>query len=61
VIASLALAFGRSVLFPAGLAAPDWGALAIAAAAFVVLQWTRIDLLWVIAGGLVAGLALGFA
>jgi chromate transporter len=61
VIASLALAFGRSVLFPAGLASPDWGALAIAVAAFVALQWTRIDMLWVIAGGLVAGLALGFA
>ena len=32
----------------------------IAIAAFVALQWTRIDVLWVIAGGAVAGLALGF-
>jgi chromate transporter len=61
VIASLALAFGRSVLFPAGLESPEWGSIAIAAAAFAALQWTRLDMLWVIAGGLVAGLALGFA
>jgi chromate transporter len=61
VIASLALAFGRNVLFPAGLESPEWGAIAIAAAAFAALQWTRLDMLWVVAGGLVAGLALGFA
>jgi chromate transporter len=60
VIASLAIAFGRAVLFPAGLAAPEWGAIAIAALAFVALQWTRADVLWVVAGGLLAGLALGF-
>jgi len=61
VIASLALAFGRNVLLPGGLAAPDWGAIAVAALAFAALQWTRIDVLWVIGGGLAAGLALGFA
>jgi chromate transporter len=61
VIASLASAFGRGVLFPVGLAEPDWGAIAIAALAFAALQWTRLDVLWVIAGGSVAGLALGFA
>jgi chromate transporter len=61
IIGSLALAFGRGVLFPAGLASPDVGALAIAAVAFAVLQWTRVDVLWVVAGGLVAGFALGFA
>jgi chromate transporter len=61
VIASLALAFGRSVLFPATLELPDWAAIAIAAAAFAALQYTRLDMLWVIAGGLVAGIALGFA
>lgn len=60
VIASLALAFGTSVLFPAGPGSPDWAAIAIAAAAFAALQWTRVDMLWVIAGGLAAGLALGF-
>jgi chromate transporter len=61
VVGSLALAFGRNILFPGGLAAPDWGAIAIAALAFVALQWTKVDVLWVIGGGLVAGLALGFA
>jgi chromate transporter len=60
VIGSLALAFGTSVLFPAGLGLPDWASVAIAGAAFAALQWTRVDVLWVIAGGLVAGLALGF-
>jgi chromate transporter len=60
VIASLALAFGRSVLFPAGFESPDWGSIAIAAGAFAALQWARLDMLWVIAAGLVAGLALGF-
>jgi chromate transporter len=60
IIGSLALAFGRSVLFPAELGSPGWDAIAIAIAAFVALQWTRIDVLWVIAGGAVAGLALGF-
>ena len=60
VIASLALAFGTSILFPAGFESPDWRAIAIAVAAFAALQWTRTDMLWVIAGGLVAGLALGF-
>ena len=61
VIASLAIAFGKSVLFPAGVAAPEWGAIAIAALAFAVLAFTRLDVLWVIGGGLIAGLALGFA
>ena len=61
VVASVAVVFGRTVLFPGGLATPDWGAIAIAAAAFAVVQWTRIDVLWVIAGGLAAGLVLRFA
>jgi hypothetical protein len=33
----------------------------IAAAALVLLEWTRVDVLWVIAGGAAAGLALGMA
>jgi chromate transporter len=61
VIASLAVAFGRSILFPGGLMAPDWGEIAIAALAFAALQWTRLDVLWVIGGGLAAGLAIGLA
>jgi chromate transporter len=61
VIGSLAFAFGQSVLFPAGLSAPDWSAIAITVLAFAALQWTRLDVLWVIGGGLLAGLAFGFA
>jgi chromate transporter len=60
VIASLAIAFGRNVLFPDGLDQPDPSNLAIAAAAFVLLTTTRVDVLWVIAGGALAGLAFGF-
>ncbi len=58
VIGSLALAFGRDVFVPAGLEAPDLGAIAIAVLAFLALQWTRMDVLWVIAGGALLGLAL---
>jgi chromate transporter len=61
VIGSLAIAFGRSVLLPEGPAAPAWGAVAIAAVALVLLERTRLDVLWVIAAGAAAGLALGFA
>lgn len=61
VIGSLAIAFGRGVLFPHGLDAPAWDAIAIAAAALVLLEWTRVDVLWVIAAGALAGLALGVA
>jgi len=60
VIGSLAIAFGRNVLFPAGLAAPEWAAIGIGAAAFALLQWTKLDAIWIIAGGAAAGLALGF-
>ena len=61
VIGSLAIVFGRGVLFPGGLDAPAWGAIVIAAIALVALEWTRVDVLWVIAGGALAGLVLGMA
>ena len=61
VIGSLAIAFGQGVLFPDGWEAPAWGAIAIAAIALAVLEWTRVDVLWVIAGGALAGLLLGMA
>jgi chromate transporter len=60
VIGSLAVAFGKGVLFPAGLSAPDWGAIAIALAALLLLERTKLDVLWVIAGGALAGLALSY-
>lgn len=59
VVASLAVVFGRTVLFPAGIEAPLWPAFAIAAGAFLVLAKTQVDVLWVIAGGAALGLALG--
>jgi hypothetical protein len=49
-----------AVLFPARLATPDWTAIGIAMPAFGLLQWTRVDAIWVIAGGAAAGLALAF-
>lgn len=61
VIASLAAGFGRAVLLPGGPESPAWGPLAIAVAALAVLLRTRVDATWVIAGGLLAGLALGAA
>ncbi|MDP9199926.1 MAG: chromate efflux transporter [Pseudomonadota bacterium] len=61
VIGSLAIIFGRGVLFPEGLEDPAWRAIAIAVLAFVLLERTRVDVLWVIAGGAIAGLVLGMA
>jgi chromate transporter len=61
VIGSLAIIFGRGVLFPEGFEAPAWAAIAIAVLAFVVLDRTRLDVLWVIVGGALAGLVLGMA
>lgn len=60
VVASLAIAFGRNVLFPADLAQPNVPAIVIMVAALAVLRLTRLDVVWVIAGGALAGLALGF-
>jgi chromate transporter len=51
VVASLAIAFGRSALFPEGLEQPNLPAIAIMVAALAVLRFTRADVLWVIAGG----------
>ena len=39
---------------------PHASPIGIAATAFVLLQWTRVDAIWVIAGGAAAGLALAF-
>ena len=38
VVGSLAIAFGRNVLFPQGIGQPDWPAIVIAALAFAVLS-----------------------
>ena len=61
VIANLAVVFAGAVIIPAGIEAPSWPALAIALAALIVLERTRIDVLWVIAGGAATGLLAGMA
>jgi len=55
VILNLAVLFGLAVLLPGGQGhAPDWFALALALAAFAVLEWLGLDEVWVvIAGGLI--------
>ena len=61
VIASFAAVLAGAILFPAGIEAPRWPALAIAIIALAALERTRIDVAWVIAAGALAGLAAGFA
>ncbi len=61
VILNLALVFGAAVLMPQGSAAPDWLAVAIAAAALLALWRFRVDVLWVILAGGIAGLIRGLA
>jgi chromate transporter len=60
VIASLAGAFATTVFMPAGPAAPQWSAITIAVLALLLLLRTRIDVLWVIAGGALAGFLVRF-
>ncbi|MBF8291420.1 MAG: chrA [Steroidobacteraceae bacterium] len=60
VIANLAVVFAGAVIFPAGFGAPRWPALAIAIAALILLEWSRVDVLWVIAGGALAGFLVVF-
>ena len=60
VIANLAVLFAGAVIFPLGLGAPHWAALGIAVAALFLLERTRVDVLWVIAGGALLGFLVGF-
>ena len=61
VIANLAVVFAATVIFPAGFAAPHWPALVISIAALILLERTRLDVLWIIGGGAVAGFLASFA
>ena len=62
VILSLALFFGAAVVFPQGWAGgPDLFALVLTLAALAALRLWKLDLLWVIAGGIAAGLLRGLA
>lgn len=63
VIGAFALTVAASVLCPAGIAAPQWRAVMIAAVAWWLLTRTKTGLPWVLAGGagasLLASLAAG--
>lgn len=57
VIASLALTIAVAVFAPQGWANPEWGRIALAVAAHVMLVRTRVGVHWVLLAGAVAGLA----
>lgn len=58
VILNLALVFGAAVVWPNGFASsPDWFALALSAATMIALVRFKAEVLWVIAVGIIAGLA----
>jgi chromate transporter len=57
IIGTLAVLFARVVLLPQGFGGgPDWIAVAIAGAVWLLSQRTRLDLPWILAGAAVAGL-----
>ena len=59
IIATLALLFARVVLLPNGIAAaPDWAAIGIAVAVWLLLTRTRVDLPWILAAAACAGFLL---
>jgi chromate transporter len=61
VILNLALVFGAAVVWPGRISrGPDWFAAAATAAALAALYRYRIDVLWVVLGGGVAGLGRAF-
>ena len=58
VALNLALVFGAAVIWPRGLASgTDWFALALSLAAFLALYRFKSDVLWVVIGGGLIGLA----
>ena len=59
VVLNLALVFGAAVIWPRGLAGgTNWFAVVMSAAAFVALYRFKADVLWVVLGGGLIGLAL---
>ncbi len=58
VILNLALVFGAAVILPRGQAGGiEWFAAILAAAAFLAMSRHRIDAIWIVLGGGLAGLA----
>jgi len=58
VVLNLALVFGAAVIWPHGVAGgTDWAAAVISVAAFVALTRLKVDVLWVVIGGGLIGLA----
>ncbi len=58
VVLNLALVFGAAVLWPHGLTGgTEWFAAVLSAAAFVALYRFKADVLWVVIGGGLIGLA----
>jgi len=58
VVLSLALFFGTAVILPRGIAGGvNWFAALLAGAAFAALSWKKIDALWIVIAGGLAGLA----
>jgi len=61
VVLNLALVFGGAVIWPGGLAhGTDWFALSLSVAAFFALSRFKVDVLWVVLGGGIAGLGQVF-
>jgi chromate transporter len=61
VVLNLALVFGAAVIWPGGISrGPDWFAAAATVAAFTALYRYRLDVLWVVLGGGIAGLGRAF-
>ncbi len=57
IIGTLAVLFARVVLLPQGFGGgPDWIAVAIAGAVWLLSQRTKLDLPWILAGAAIAGL-----
>jgi chromate transporter len=58
VILNLALVFGAAVLAPEGMAGGiQWFPACLAAAAFLAMYRFRVDALWIVLAGGLAGLA----
>jgi chromate transporter len=58
VILNLALVFGAAVMWPQGLAGrTNWFAVIMSVAAFIALYRFKADVLWVVLGGGLIGLA----